>query len=173
MVGIFPGSITITDTGKRSTDASSVTEKHLVKNGEGIVLPDVDITFKMEMNMTNEPMPNKFVDNDQAKAFSWDKLDLISISFPNWTIQGTLDMTDSTDVTLFRRLCDLVRTKGYKTISGNWMTDNYTDYGTNVWQIFETLPTIRVRIKGFSAKNSANSPNMVDFSLDLIQDYEV
>jgi hypothetical protein len=172
MTGIFPGSITITDTGKRATSDTSVNETHLIDDGVGVTLPDIDISFSMSANLAQDPVPNKFVTNGQTKAFSWDKLDIVSLAFPKWTIQGVLDMTDNDHLLLFRKLCDLVRTKGYKTISGNWMTDNYTDYGSNAYQIFTTLPTVRVRVSAFTGKNSAQNPNIVNYSLELIQDYE-
>jgi len=171
MAGIYPGSgLTITDSGYKKTDDSDTKETDIVNNGSAITIYDVEVTLSMGMMVSTKSVPGKIIGSGQA--YSWGDADVIGANMAIWTVRGSLDLTNSTDVTTFGQLCDLNRTKGYKTLGGNIMVTSYTDAGANAYQLYTSVPTVKVRIKDFTAKQIAKNPNIVDFNMTMIQDKE-
>lgn len=165
-------SITITDTGKRRVSSSSAEETDKVNNGSAVTLHDVEVTFKIASSTNESPVPSKTISDSGVNAWTWGEVDVNGVVNPIWIIRGILETHDSNDLTLFGQLVDLVRTKGYKTLSGNDMITYYTNAGANAYQLYAAVPTVNVRVKSFDAKQTAKDGNIINFSLELVQDVE-
>lgn len=126
-------SIQITDTGKRRTSSVSAEETDKANSGSAINLNGVEITLDESSVLNTNTSLNK--KGGDALMFSIGEVDHIGIEKPKWVIRGELDFTSATDKAKIKMLRDLVRTKGYKTLSGDlpdWLDGSDNSSTVNV-----------------------------------------
>jgi hypothetical protein len=144
--------ITITDTGKRRV-GDSVNELDVVSvsgasttltAGSTLTLYSATIQLNISSNTNKQVTPNKkrtqsgdTATQSQQRQFEISEIDVNSINNPNWTIEGSVDISSSTGLITYARLRRLAKTKGHKTIGGHDLITyaNYEENGNAVGTI--------------------------------------
>lgn len=113
--------LTITDTGKRSTASATADEVELVNEGNPITLNGVEITFDFK-SMNSNPATVGKLSNGSGSALDYTEVDLIGVEQPKFTVRGLLNMDVADDVEKIFHLKRLLVTKGYKELD-DWLSN--------------------------------------------------
>lgn len=109
--------ITITDTGKRSTASSVSEETDIVNSGSAMTLGGVEIVVE-DGAIINTGASFAKLSGSDTTMFAVGEVDHLGTKKPRWTIRGTLSDKNASDMAMVKKLRDLTRTKGYKTLGG-------------------------------------------------------
>ena len=112
-------SISITDTGKRTTSSGSAEESDLVNSGSAVSLFGVEVSVEDVCIMNTTPTIGKTTSGSATTMFTYGQIDVLGTHQPKWTVKGVLRSDNSTDMAKVKMLRDLPKTKGYKTLSGD------------------------------------------------------
>lgn len=141
-------SVSITDTGKRTVGGSDVEEKS--NSGSAINLFGVQVSLEEGAVLnTGSALGLLSTPSTQTSKFAFGEVDHIGVKKPKWTLAGILRVDNATDMANVKKLRDLVKTKGYKQLTGDladWSDGTADD------------STVNVRIEGvqFIHKSSTN-----------------
>lgn len=152
--------ITMTDTGKRRTSSSSAEETDIANSGSAITFFGVELSLaeKAQLN-TGSPVGKLSNSADAGSKFTSGEIDHLGIDNPVWNMRFILRDDEATDMALIKHMRDLIRTKGYKTLSGD--LPDWTDGTSN-------SSTVNVRVVGYQALHRSNS-NIIECNIQLVE----
>lgn len=151
-------SIIITDTGKRRTNSGTAEETDKANNGSAITLFGVELSLNEEAILNTSPVVNKYSVGADT-MFASGEVDALGIQTPKWTVRGILRDNNATDMAKVKMLRDLVRTKGYKTISCTLV--DWLDGSAN-------SSTLNVRVGSLQVNHRANT-NIIEYSFGMFE----
>jgi len=154
--------ITITDTGKRSTSSTVAEETGTTgraNSGSAITLKGAMLTYDGNALVNNQMTFNKMLASNDR--FQISEVDAVGVECPKWTIEGLLNWDDSDDRLTWGKLVSLLYTKGYKTITASNTLLSYSiECASNT--------TVNVRITSLKAANDPNS-SLVKYTMECVQ----
>ena len=126
--------ITITDTGKRRTTSVSAEETDKANSGSVYTMRGVEVTYEENAILNTGASVGK-LSGGSATMFASGEVDHLGIHKPKYTLRGVLSDKSATDLAIIKVLRDLVRTKGYKVLSGtlfDWIDGSANSSTINV-----------------------------------------
>lgn len=152
----FSTTVTITDTGKRSTSSGSAEETDKANSGTAITLYGVEFTSEEGAILNTAPVLGK-LSGASGTMYVPGEVDHLGIQTPKITLRGVLSLSVSNDVNTIVKLRHLVRTKGYKLLAGDIPNALYGGSGL-----------CPVRIERVSFSQSANS-NLINYTITMFE----
>jgi len=159
--------ITIKDTGKRYVGGADPGEDK-ANGGNLITIPGVTLSYGLDAGVDDAPEVNKKEDsNNPLKMYDYPVVDKMGVSAPSWTVGGVIDSretvfdptNDQYGLALFGILNSLVRTKGYKELTGD--LPSYSNEGVS-----DT--TVNCRVRSLAIQNESVN-NIIKWTLSLVE----